>query len=346
MPELPHVTFARDRDGLFSPAEVRGLMEIEFQRAVRYGYPVSCMLICVDRLRELGDLYGQESREEIVKEVVQLLRRSTRASDFLGYLENDTLVALFPHTSERGGEVVARRVMDRSRELAFDGGGPVVGVTLSIGISALSRRRELEFEGLLAEARRALERARRRGGGGIAVHQPKDEPTASAPQVPAGYPAPVAYVPVAAPLPNAPAQAAPATGPSPAEISSLIDGMLHEKVRELFESLGEELPDFGGREREVLELAMRKMEEEHRRQIEMLQRRVEKLANALGLTEAELKRAIASRAVDEGVASIYRTVQGLADDEQNVELKREMMSKIFEANVELRRQLGSDPKTP
>ena len=37
-----------------------------------------------------------------------------------------------------------------------------------------------------------------------------------------------------------------------------------------------------------------------------------------------------------GLASIYREVQGLSDDAPAAELKREMMERLFQANVALR----------
>ena len=121
--------------------------------------------------------------------------------------------------------------------------------------------------------------------------------------------------------------------------------MLSEKVAEIFHSMGREVPDFHGHEREVLELAVSRMNEEraqlvedHKRQYDLLERRLAKLAGNLEMTEAELRATMARKNIDPGVASIYRTVQGLSAAEEDAELKREMMSKIFEANLELQKR--------
>ena len=66
----------------------------------------------------------------------------------------------------------------------------------------------------------------------------------------------------------------------------------------------------------------------------------------LGMTEAELQRVLAQRAGDSGVASVYKNVQGLSPTAVQAELKKALMSKIFEANVELRRQIGAQPENP
>jgi GGDEF domain-containing protein len=80
---------------------------------------------------------------------------------------------------------------------------------------------------------------------------------------------------------------------------------------------------------------------ESQKTIEQLERRVSKLTESLGLTEAELKRVAQMKNIDLGLASIYRTVQGLSADEGNAEQKREMLKNVFEANIALRAQLAS-----
>ena len=67
---------------LFSLAQIQHLMRVEFNRAQRYGYPISCIMVAVDRLGHLRDLYGYEAKEEIVDSVISLLANSTaKATD-------------------------------------------------------------------------------------------------------------------------------------------------------------------------------------------------------------------------------------------------------------------------
>jgi len=57
--------------GIFSPEETERLMRTEFERAQRHRYPIVCMLIEIDRLSQLQDLYGQESKTEILRKLKQ-----------------------------------------------------------------------------------------------------------------------------------------------------------------------------------------------------------------------------------------------------------------------------------
>jgi hypothetical protein len=80
--------------------------------------------------------------------------------------------------------------------------------------------------------------------------------------------------------------------------------------------------------------------------IDQLERRIAKLTHLLGITEDELRRVAGMKNIDLGIASIYRTVQGLSDDAVQKEKKRVMMREIFQANLELKKRLSPDGDRP
>jgi hypothetical protein len=78
--------------------------------------------------------------------------------------------------------------------------------------------------------------------------------------------------------------------------------------------------------------------QDHRRQMDQLERRITKLTELLQVTEEELKRVIKMKALDSGIASIYSTIQGISDGDNHAETKTEMMAEIFKANLEFQRK--------
>lgn len=80
-----------------------------------------------------------------------------------------------------------------------------------------------------------------------------------------------------------------------------------------------------------------------RHQIQLLERRLVKMARLLEEREKEISSV--SLPVEEGVASIYREVQGLEAQDNQAEQKRELMTSIFQENVKLRERVtsGSSP---
>ncbi len=75
--------------------------------------------------------------------------------------------------------------------------------------------------------------------------------------------------------------------------------------------------------------------------IQLLERRLQKLAGALESQEDLLLRMRQQESHDPGVASSFREVQGLALDAPGGERKQELMRRIFESNQELRERITS-----
>lgn len=155
---------ASDDGTLFSLAQIQHLMRVEFNRAQRYGYPIGCMMVAIDRLGYLRDLYGYNVKEVILDRVIDLLKTETRSSDFLGRLPDDRLLAVVPHTGAEGLTVLCDRLLAGARVLEFQAGDRTLGVTLSIGFSYSQGDDTMFFDALLEAADDALADAQAQGG--------------------------------------------------------------------------------------------------------------------------------------------------------------------------------------
>ncbi len=80
-----------------------------------------------------------------------------------------------------------------------------------------------------------------------------------------------------------------------------------------------------------------------RKQIDVLERRLAKMARLLDQRDTEIVSRSRAKE-DTGVASIYRDVQGLDERGDEAKQKRELMSSIFEANLKLREMVTSSAK--
>ena len=148
MPDPIPSTFGRSGQSLFSVKEVRALMNIEFERASRYSYPICCLLVQIDRLAEISTYHGKEVKENILSEMVELIRGQTRAGDLLGCLVEDRLLVVLPHTSPREVTFMLRRLLSGAREMRFGAGGRTQTITLSIGVSHNQHPEARNFETL------------------------------------------------------------------------------------------------------------------------------------------------------------------------------------------------------
>ena len=321
---VANAEFGSTEGSLFSPEDVKRLMRIEFERAQRYKYPLACFLIAIDRLERLHDLYGIECKETILRSLGELLRSETRASDMLGVMLDDRLLVMIPHAPPAGARALAKRLLDAARKLKFESDGRGVRISIAIGASHNQTARpipKLFYETLLSVAESGLDVALQ-GGGDRYVHTELYDwfQRRAERDLPKG---------VSTPSPS------PGTlfgqGPSSPAQQPYTEGM------RVFANNG--IP--GAR---PVQAAVPKLpppltgerESEYQRTIENLERRISKLNEMLGKTESDLARLASVQGVDSGLASKYKGVQGLSPFDEAQSLKKELMQKIFQANLELK----------
>lgn len=149
---------------LYSLAQIQHLMKVEFSRAQRYGYPLLCLLLSVDRLDRLLDRHGYDAKQGVLEALIVLVQAQTRSSDFVGRLSDDRLLLVVPHARKEHGEVLPERLLQGCRELDLEAVAPGLRVSLSIGASWLVGGETLFFDDLLRWAEVALEEAASGGG--------------------------------------------------------------------------------------------------------------------------------------------------------------------------------------
>ncbi|MFT7671572.1 MAG: hypothetical protein ACI8X5_004293 [Planctomycetota bacterium] len=131
------------------------------------------------------------------------------------------------------------------------------------------------------------------------------------------------------------------------ESGQIHDQKLTARIAEIFAGGGAEI-DAEAIRAKITELALGSLQGErdksieaqltdHRTEVENFERRIAKLTSSLSLTEVELKRMAAAKNIDLGVGSVYRSVQGLSSKDEGFETKKELMSSIFAANLELQK---------
>lgn len=157
----------------FTQAQILHLMRTEFARGRRYGFPVSCILIRVDRLRQLVDLHGTQLRDVVREQLSKLVSSKTRGADQLGLVSDDRYLLVLPHTDEEAAVHVGGRICEAFSMLEVEVGGALLSLTLSIGVASSDEQRTMFFDTILSQAEAALGWAMDGGGNQTAVFHPE-----------------------------------------------------------------------------------------------------------------------------------------------------------------------------
>lgn len=338
MPNPGTLSFNPSGNPLFTDDEVRSLMQIEFDRARRYDYPVACLLIEVDRLVDIQTMHGYEARGTILQAFVELLQGETRAGDLLGTVVDDRLMVLIPHTMPAAARAISERVLKGAREMQFKVGGKSIRVSASIGVAHNQDEAATSVATLERVAEEGLSVAVASGGGQVVQTELyqlyEKEPAPPAP--PAGDVAELlaraermgyrerleGLVAEGAPLEKA--------------ADEIAEEVIQRAVQQERERWSRDL-EMANARIEAMSTSLEQGEDRAglERSLLQLNRRIEKLTRSLETTEAEVARLRSAGVEDTGVASVYREVQGLDSGENRADLKRELMGEIFKANLDL-----------
>lgn len=330
------LSFSRNGRGLFTKDEVRALMQIEFERAERYSYPIACMLIQVDHLAQIQTVHGHESKQEVLFSVIELVKKATRAGDLLGYIVDDRLMAVVPHTPVKAAKAIAERLLASARDLGFQVEGRTIKVTLSVGLSHNQDPGAKNFATLERVAEEGVSVADGNGGDRCVqtelyqLYEREKKPVSRQDiEELLGRAEQMGYRQRLEGLVEEGADLEDAAGTVADEIidRAVADARSkwEEELAEANAAIQEKIANVG----EVEDAAAFK------REIEQLHRRIAKLTGSLESTEKEIQRLRKLKAVDDGVESIYRDVQGLDNSDDRAEIKKELMGAIFQANMDL-----------
>ena len=149
--------------GTWNRAEVLGILDREIARSQREGWPVSVIMIDVDRFKDVNDTYGHLAGDAALREITARIMTSLRPYDIIGRYGGEEFVLVLGGCSPRNALALAERL----RELVADGpielSGQEATVTISMGVATWSSSEYGDIQSLLRAADAALYRAKRSG---------------------------------------------------------------------------------------------------------------------------------------------------------------------------------------
>lgn len=132
--------------------------ETIFRAALRYDYPISCLMLDVDHFKSVNDNHGHARGDEVLQQVALTLLKSARESSLVCRYGGEEFCVLLPHADLAAAYDFAERVRVNVEELRFEG----LRVTASFGVTDLTLG-EQDVQGMLDQADQALYAAKRTG---------------------------------------------------------------------------------------------------------------------------------------------------------------------------------------
>ena len=154
--------------GAINRRSMEEIVVLEWPRAIRHDYPVSCLMMDLDHFKNVNDRHGHRMGDLVLRQASLAARAVLRSEDTWCRYGGEEFVALLPQTNAMEAEVVAQRLRKSIEAFCIHGANGPFGVTASIGVADCLPS-ATSWEGLVEHSDQALYRAKHNGRNRVEV---------------------------------------------------------------------------------------------------------------------------------------------------------------------------------
>lgn len=138
------------------------LLDVEIERASRYGRPLCVLMLDLDHFKSVNDTHGHAAGDEAIRTVPRVIQATgLRQSDFFGRIGGEEFAVALPETDLRDAVDAAERVRSQLAETPVKHGSGNFSITVSIGVCKFKYGDSQET--LLQRADQAMYKAKQLG---------------------------------------------------------------------------------------------------------------------------------------------------------------------------------------
>ncbi len=143
--------------------------ELELNRAIRYGNPLSIFMMDIDFFKLVNDSHGHNAGDTVLKKLADVCRQTLRDVDIIGRLGGEEFAILLPATGQEEAVEAAERLRaSLANAKVPQENGQLLQFTVSIGVSSLTSQID-NFDVLLNLADNALYEAKKSGRNKVCI---------------------------------------------------------------------------------------------------------------------------------------------------------------------------------
>ena len=165
--EMMRMLAVRDElTGLYNRHFMDKLIDDEMERAKRYQYPMSILIMDIDYFKQINDKWGHPVGDSVLKQTAEVAGSLIRKSDSLIRIGGEEFLLIMPHAT---GEE-ARHIGEKIRSAIESREHPVAGrYTASFGVAQVGDQET--FESVYKSADAALYRAKELGRNRVEIYE-------------------------------------------------------------------------------------------------------------------------------------------------------------------------------
>ena len=122
--------------------------------------PLLLILFDIDHFKKINDTYGHQCGDEIIKQVVEVVKRNIREPDIFARMGGEEFAIVMPETSQDDGVKIAERIRMEIEKTKLKCEDKQIHVTISLGLSIFKNEKVYDF---IERTDKALYQAKTKG---------------------------------------------------------------------------------------------------------------------------------------------------------------------------------------
>ncbi|MGM0570564.1 diguanylate cyclase [Marinobacter sp.] len=153
---------------LFNHDYFQNMLRQELASVARFDREMSLVLIDIDHFKQFNDTWGHQLGDQVLREVADLIRASSRENDTAARYGGEEMVVILPGAGREEATVVAERIRTAIERHQVKVDDEVLGVTVSLGLATADAMHP-DPERLIKKADMALYKSKANGRNQLTV---------------------------------------------------------------------------------------------------------------------------------------------------------------------------------
>lgn len=150
--------------GLYNHRYLEEIIEREFHRSRRYGYPFSLLMIDLDYFKYINETYGYHFGDLILKQLAKQIKTLVRKYDIVIRYSGEEFLVIAPGIDKSAGLSLGRRILDEVGRIKFGDKKNKINIKLSIAVISYPEDQVPRSMDLIILAERIISKAKEHGG--------------------------------------------------------------------------------------------------------------------------------------------------------------------------------------
>lgn len=122
--------------GVFNRLAYEEQLEQEFRRWQRFGHPLTFVIWDIDHFKQINDVYGHATGDDVLRDIAGQLVSRLRSTDFVARYGGEEFAMLLPGADAEKALQVVNQIRQAVADYGFDNGEIRIPVTISCGIAS------------------------------------------------------------------------------------------------------------------------------------------------------------------------------------------------------------------